>query len=69
MCSLQPAILALFCKKKKKIAAFVSVFGNIFSGNLVLLLWMDIPELSACVEPMNISLHLLHMITYTMISE
>ena len=39
-------------------------FNFLFSSILILLLWSDVLVLSACVDPMYISLHSLHSIMY-----
>ena len=41
-------------------------FTFLFSGIFILLLWSDILALKACIDPMYISLHLLHSIMLTM---
>ena len=44
---------------------FFETFNFLFSSILILLLCSDVLVLSACVDPMYISLHSLHSITYT----
>ena len=41
---------------------YLDTFNFLFFGILILLLWSDILVLRACVDPMYISLYVLHLI-------